>query len=122
MITAVVIADTVPFDAEEGCPFVIADYGCRDGGVSMTLFQQIVSMSSTLFILDRIIAEQIICTISLSSGTKYDISYIHYHFLPRFSCMKLVMIFLLYNNLFTYQVLCTVIYRRRRLYSFLCVE
>ena len=48
-----------------------------------------------------------------------DISYI-YNFLPRFtvSCMKLV-IFLLYNNLFIYQVLCTLIYRRRSLYSFL---
>ena len=34
------------------------------------------------------------------------------------SCMKLV-IFLLYNNLFIYQVLCTLIYRRRSLYSFL---
>ena len=32
--------------------------------------------------------------------------------------MKLV-IFLLYNNLFIYQVLCTLIYRRRSLYSFL---
>ena len=41
--------------------------------------------------------------------------------LPRFtvSCMKLVMIFLLCNNLFIYQVLCTLIYRRRSLYSFL---
>ena len=48
-----------------------------------------------------------------------DISYI-YNFLPRFtvSCMKLVN-FLLYNNLFIYQVLCTLIYRRRILYSFL---
>ena len=48
-----------------------------------------------------------------------DISYIYY-FLPRFtlSCMKLV-IFLLYNNLFIYQVLCTLIYRKRSLYSFL---
>ena len=50
-----------------------------------------------------------------------DISYI-YNFLPRFSvsCMKLV-IFLLYNNLFIYQVLCTLIYRRRSLYSFLSI-
>ena len=49
-----------------------------------------------------------------------DNSYIYY-FLPRFtvSCMKLV-IFLLYNNLFIYiHVLCTLIYRRRSLYSFL---
>ena len=51
-----------------------------------------------------------------------DISYI-YFFLPRFtvSCMKLV-IFLLYNNLFIYQVLCTLIYRRRSLYSFLLIK
>ena len=35
------------------------------------------------------------------------------------SCMKLTMIFLLYNNLFIYQVRCTLIYRRRSLYSFL---
>ena len=34
------------------------------------------------------------------------------------SCMKPV-IFLLYNNRFIYQVLCTRIYRRRSLYSFL---
>ena len=49
-----------------------------------------------------------------------DISYIYY-FLPRFtvSCMKLVIFFLLYNNLFIYQVLCTLIYRRRSVYSFL---
>ena len=42
--------------------------------------------------------------------------------LPRFtvSCMKLG-IFLLYNNLFIYQALCTLIYRRRSLYSFLIV-
>ena len=48
-----------------------------------------------------------------------DISYIYY-FLPLFtvSCMKPV-IFLLCNNLFIYQVLCTLIYRRRSLYSFL---
>ena len=47
-----------------------------------------------------------------------DISYIYY-FLPLFtvSCMK-PMIFLLCNNLFIYQVLCTLIYRRRSLYSF----
>ena len=47
-----------------------------------------------------------------------DISYIY--FLPLFtvSCMK-PMIFLLCNNLFIYQVLCTLIYRRRSLYSFL---
>ena len=40
------------------------------------------------------------------------------HNVPRFrvSCMKL-MIFLLYNNLFIYQVLCTLIYCRRSLYS-----
>ena len=37
------------------------------------------------------------------------------------SCMKPV-IFLLYNNLFIYQVLCTLIYRRRCLYSFLIYE
>ena len=45
-----------------------------------------------------------------------DISYINYCF-PRFtvSCMKLV-IFLLYNNIFIYQVLCKVTYRS--LYSF----
>ena len=48
-----------------------------------------------------------------------DISYIYY-FLPLFtvSCTKPV-IFLLCNNLFIYQVLCTLIYRRRSLYSFL---
>ena len=46
--------------------------------------------------------------------------YIYYYFLPRFtvSCMKLV-IFLLYINLFIYQILCTLIYHRRSLYSFL---
>ena len=44
-----------------------------------------------------------------------DISYI-YHFLPLFtvSCIK-PMMFLLCNNLFIYQVLCTLIYRRRSL-------
>ena len=50
-----------------------------------------------------------------------DISYIYYYyFLPPFtvSCMQLV-IFILYNNLFIYQILCTPIYRRRSLYSFL---
>ena len=49
-----------------------------------------------------------------------DISYTYYYFLPRFtvSCMKL-MIFVLFNNLFIYQVLCTLIYRSRSLYSFL---
>ena len=36
--------------------------------------------------------------------------------------MKLVMIFLLYNNLFIYQVLCTLIYRRRSLFSFLSIN
>ena len=48
-----------------------------------------------------------------------DISYIYYY-LPLFtvSCMKPV-IFLLCINLFIYQVLCTFIYRRRSLYSFL---
>ena len=35
--------------------------------------------------------------------------------------MKLV-IFLLYNNLFIYQVVCTLIYRRRSLYSFLIIH
>ena len=49
----------------------------------------------------------------------HDISYIYY-FLPLFtvSCMKPV-IFLLSNNLFIYQVPCTLISRRRSLYSFL---
>ena len=37
---------------------------------------------------------------------------------PHITSMKLV-IFLLYNNLFIYQVLYTLIYRRRSLYSFL---
>ena len=32
------------------------------------------------------------------------------------------MIFLLCNNLFIYQVLCTLIYHRRSLYSFLCIN
>ena len=43
-----------------------------------------------------------------------------YYFLPRLtvSCMKLVIV-LLYDNLFIYQVLCTLICRRRSLYSFL---
>ena len=52
----------------------------------------------------------------------YYYYYYYYYFLPRFtvSCMELV-IFLLYNNLFIYQVLCTLIYRRRSLYSFLYV-
>ena len=51
-----------------------------------------------------------------------DISY-NYYFLPRYtvSCMKLV-IFVLYNNLFIYQVLCTLIHRRRSLYSFSLVS
>ena len=42
------------------------------------------------------------------------------HNVPRFrvSCVKLV-IFLLYNNLFIYQVLCILIYSRSSLYSFL---
>ena len=48
-----------------------------------------------------------------------DISYIYY-FLLLFtvSCMR-PMIILLCNNLFIYQVLCTLIYRRRSFYSFL---
>ena len=48
-----------------------------------------------------------------------DISY-NYYFLPQFmvSCMKLV-IFLLYNNLFIYQVLYTLVYHRHSLYCFL---
>ena len=52
-----------------------------------------------------------------------EISYIDYYFLPRFtvSCMKLVIV-LLYNHIFIYQVLCTLIYRRRSLYSFLRVR
>ena len=37
------------------------------------------------------------------------------------SCMKPV-VFLLCNNLFIYQVLCTLIYRRRSIYSFLLDE
>ena len=36
--------------------------------------------------------------------------------------MKLVMNFLLYNNLFIYQVLCTLIYRRHSLYTILFSE
>ena len=48
-----------------------------------------------------------------------DISYIYY-FLPLFTVSRMKpMIFLLCNNLFIYQVLCTLIYRRRSLYSFL---
>ena len=49
----------------------------------------------------------------------FGVSYIYYCFLPRFtvSSMKLVIFFLLYN-IFIYQVLCTLIYRRRSLYSF----
>ena len=48
-----------------------------------------------------------------------DISYIYY-FLPLFtvSCMKQNNL-LLSNNLFIYPMLCTLIYRRRSLYSFL---
>ena len=47
-------------------------------------------------------------------------SYIYYYFWPQFTvpCMKL-MIFLIFNNLFIYQVLYTRIYRRCSLYSFL---
>ena len=47
------------------------------------------------------------------------IFHISINFLPRYtvSCMKLVNC-LFYNNLFIYQVLCTLIYRRRSLYSF----
>ena len=42
-----------------------------------------------------------------------EITYIHYHFLPRFtvSCVKRVIFFLLYNYFFIYQVLCTLIHR-----------
>ena len=49
-----------------------------------------------------------------------EISYIYYYFLPRFtvSYMQLVII-LLINNLFIYEVLCTLIYHRRGLYAFL---
>ena len=48
-----------------------------------------------------------------------DISYIYY-FLPLFTVSRTKpVIFLLCNNLFIYQVLCTLIYRRRSLYSFL---
>ena len=48
-----------------------------------------------------------------------DISYIYY-FLPLFTVSRTKpVIFLLCNNLFIYQVLCTLIYRKRSLYSFL---
>ena len=48
-----------------------------------------------------------------------DISYIYY-FLPLFTVSRTKpVIFLLCNNLFIYQMLCTLIYRRRSLYSFL---
>ena len=39
-------------------------------------------------------------------------------FIQVFTALELV-IFLLYNNIFIYQVICTLIYRRRSLYSFL---
>ena len=53
---------------------------------------------------------------------KFGVIFHIYYFLPLFtvSCTKPV-IFLLCNNLFIYQVLCTLIYRRRSLYSFLFV-
>ena len=48
-----------------------------------------------------------------------DISYMYY-FLPLFTVSRTKpVIFLRCNNLFIYQVLCTLIYRRRSLYSFL---
>ena len=34
--------DNIPFSPEGGRPFVIADYGCRDGGVSVPLFQHLI--------------------------------------------------------------------------------
>ena len=52
-----------------------------------------------------------------------DISYIYYYFLPRFTgFMHETSDFLLYNNLFIYQVLCRLIYSKRSLYSFLSNE
>ena len=34
--------DDIPFDAKDGRPFVIADYGCQDGGVSVPLIRHFV--------------------------------------------------------------------------------
>ena len=48
------------------------------------------------------------------------IFHIQYYSLPLFTVSRTKpVIFLLCNNLFIYQVLCTLIYRRRSLYSFL---
>ena len=37
-----VIPDNVPFDARDGRPYVVADYGCQDGGATMSLLRHVI--------------------------------------------------------------------------------
>ena len=39
-------ADKIPFSAEGGGAFAIADYGCRDGGVSVPLIRHLIGVVS----------------------------------------------------------------------------
>ena len=56
--------------------------------------------------------------IEVGMSVRGEISYIYHYFLPLVhGFMHETSDFLLYNNLFIYQVRCTVIYRRRSLYS-----
>ena len=34
--------DKIPFRPKDGRPFIIVDYGCRDGGMSVPLFQHLI--------------------------------------------------------------------------------
>ena len=34
--------DEIPFAAKDGGPFVIADYGCQDGGMSVPLIRHLI--------------------------------------------------------------------------------
>ena len=36
------IPDNVPFDARDGRPYVVADYGCQDGGATMSLLRHVI--------------------------------------------------------------------------------
>ena len=37
-----VIPDNVPFDARDDRPYVLADYGCQDGGSTMPLLRHVL--------------------------------------------------------------------------------
>ena len=42
MCVCYLLSDKIPFSAEDGRAFAVADYGCRDGGISVPLIRHLI--------------------------------------------------------------------------------